>query len=232
MDGPTNVEGIDVDAGVTSSRRDRWRGDALCGLYVILAGFIAFGPGIAVALAKADADTWGEPAAAWGMLLAVGLPVLVTMRADVFGPTVLVRESGDLANPTGHRYLTGWTITGWRSVDLDAITSVRDRRASLNPNSRWSTLAVIVDADGGRLAVSTWDEAALNAVGAALEDAANRAEPIRLSPLVAIGFDLEPERYVRRRPHSAALVPVAWWLLLFIVYVITVGSLGGWPDSA
>jgi hypothetical protein len=232
MDESTEPDGIDVDAGVTSSRRERWRGDATCALYVILAAVVAFGPGIALALAKADADTWGEPAAAWGMLLAVGLPVLVMMRADVFGPTVLVRESGDLANPTGHRYLTGWTITGWRSVDLDSITSIRDRRASRNPNSRWSTLAVIVDAHGGRLAVSTWDEVALTVVGAALEDAANRAEPIRLSPLVAFGFDLEPDHYVRRRPHSAALVPAVWWLLLLVSYMATVGSLGGLPGSA
>jgi hypothetical protein len=120
-------------------------------------------------------------------------------------------------------FLTGKTITGWRSVDLREIASLRFRQ-SVAPEQLPARI-MVTDANGGRLAVQVNDSYALEAIREWLPRSLGRT--IRISPMAAyiLGLlsDDEPIQGYQPafcRDQGTLLRITALMLLQLVLYIV------------
>jgi hypothetical protein len=199
-----------VDA--SSSAREHRRALALTVALLVAVGAVTYGPTVYMLVVGA------EPT---GLVIAIGLlgsGVLGTgpfLLADCLGPAVRVDDGGTLL-------LTGKTITGWRSVDLNALASVRYRYSMSYVVMRPGHL-IVRDTSRACLVVCVDDRQVLRWLGSAVNRSGGRT--VRMSPMAAATLHVpDHRRVVVRRDRGVLLRSMGLIAVMLVAYVGLVGA--------
>ena len=194
-------------ADALSPTRERRRALALTVALLIAAGAVTYGPTAYLLVVGA------EPT---GLVTAIGLlgsAVLTTVPflvADCLGPAVRVDDGATLL-------LTGKTITGWRSVDLNDLASVRYRHSMSYPVMKPGHL-IVRDTSRACLVVCVDDGEVLRWLGSAVNRSGGRT--VTMSPLAAATLHVaDRRRVIIRRDRGVILRSIGLLAVAMIAYV-------------
>ena len=195
-----------------SPTRERRRALALSGALLLVVGALTYGPTAYLIATGAEPTGVATAIAFLGSGALATLPFLV---ADCVGPAARIEDGST------HR-LTGRTVTGRRSVDLDNLASVLYRRAM------WWRVPVpshliVRDTSRACLVVSVEDGDVLGWLGSAVNRAP--AGTVTVSPLAATALRVSDHgRVIVRRDRGVFLRSTGLWFLAMVAYICVLSA--------
>jgi hypothetical protein len=201
------VDGADdLPTPARSHRRARVRGCGIVGALILLA----------IVPSAVDLYRHDEPGQT-----AIGF-VTFGMLVVAIVPYMLANSAGAAWHLRGERnhLLAARTLTGWRTIDLTRIRTVR--YISLPSKYRPIEYVIVTDANGSRIGFRTVDTRAMRWIRDAV--VATGSTGPRVSPGARLALGIDRHQYHRYRPcrdgHPtlALLVMVATWFGLILAY--------------
>ena len=190
-----------------SPTRERRRALALTTALLVVVGTLAYGPTAYLLAAGAEPTGVATAVAFLGSGALATLPFLV---ADCVGPAARIDDGAT-------HLLTGRTVTGRRSVDLDNLASVHYRRAM------WWRVPVpshliVRDTSRACLVVSVEDGDVLGWLRSAVDRAP--AGTVTMSPLAAAALRVTGHgRVIVRRDRGVFLRSTGLWFVAMVAYI-------------
>jgi hypothetical protein len=157
--------------------------------------------------------------------VAVGFAFVGTLLVSI-SPQLIANSYGSAWHLRGERnhLVAGRTATGWRTIDLTRIRTVRCAPWPHRYGGGFDEYLVVVDANGSRIGFRTTDQGAMRWVHDAV--VASTSTGVRVSSYARTTLGIDRRQYFRYLPcHDAhpLLYTLATWAVMITAYVGIVG---------